>query len=441
MKSISKIISTVLLMFSILLLCYIFYRSQIFHEGTKFNYYLKYYIISFLFLGLSLASFFISEKLKKDIATICLSTLIGLYFVEGYLLIKDDDDRYVIYKNSTGKDYDKRTKLEIYQDLKKEDPNIVVTIRPRNLLDDNNLNYFTLSGISNRKTINCNENGYYSIFQSDRYGFNNPDEEWDKNVVDFFLVGGSFVYGYCVNESDTISGNLRKLIDNKKGVINVGGGNNGSLTEYATLREYLPIKKVERVLWIYIEGDLAQLGRELKNQILVNYLQDKSFSQNVILRKQEIQKLLLKKLNQVGDGLDSITFRFIKLYSTREVIFNKIKHYFSTPAPVPTEEFKNILKLSNKLTKENNSKLYFVYLPLYNRYAVEKQKYDLQLYKEVIEIVESLNIPIIDLHEELFKKYDDPLSLFPFRKKGHYTEKGYQLVAETIFNKINEFEK
>ena len=93
MKSISKIISTVLLMFSILLLCYIFYRSQIFHEGTKFNYYLKYYIISFLFLGLSLVSFFISEKLKKDIVTICLSTLIGLYFVEGYLLIKDDDDR------------------------------------------------------------------------------------------------------------------------------------------------------------------------------------------------------------------------------------------------------------------------------------------------------------------------------------------------------------
>ena len=446
MKSISKIISTVLLIFSILLLCYTFYRSQIFHEGTKFNYYLKYYIISFLFLGLSLVSFFISEKLKKDIATICFSTLIALYFVEGYLFIKDkdNDDRYVIYKNNTGKDYDRRTKLEIYQDLKKEDPNIVVTIRPRNLLDDNNLNYFILSGISNRKTINCNENGYYSIFQSDRYGFNNPDEEWDKNVVDFFLVGDSIVYGYCVNESDTISGNLRKLIDNKNGVINVGGGNNGSLIEYATLREYLPIKKVERVLWVYNDSDLTQLGRELKNQILVNYLQDKSFSQNAILRKQEIQKLLLKKLKQVGDGLNSITFRFIKLYSTREVIlviFNKIKHYFYTPAPVPTEEFKNILKLSNKLTKKNNSKLYFVYLPLYSRYAVEKQKYDLQLYKEVIEIVESLNIPIIDLHEELFKKYDDPLSLFPFRKKGHYTEKGNQLVAETIFNKINEFEK
>ena len=170
---------------------------------------------------------------------------------------------------------------------------------------------------------------------------------------------------------------------------------------------------------------------------------------DIIMNLTEKEKTKIEKVQTEDDfylqynKIKSARNGFLPSYLVREilVIFNKIKHYFYTPAPVPTEEFKNILKLSNKLTKKNNSKLYFVYLPLYSRYAVEKQKYDLQLYKEVIEIVESLNIPIIDLHEELFKKYDDPLSLFPFRKKGHYTEKGNQLVAETIFNKINEFEK
>ena len=65
-------------------------------------------------------------------------------------------------------------------------------------------------------------------------------------------------------------------------------------------------------------------------------------------------------------------------------------------------------------------------------------------YKELInvtEMVKSLNIPIIDIHKELFEKHNDPLSLFPFRKRAHYNALGYQLVSETIFNTINELER
>ena len=46
-----------------------------------------------------------------------------------------------------------------------------------------------MSGFSNSKTIYDNENGYYSIYQSDRYGFNNPDNEWDSNETEILLVG------------------------------------------------------------------------------------------------------------------------------------------------------------------------------------------------------------------------------------------------------------
>ena len=63
-------------------------------------------------------------------------------------------------------------------------------------------------------------------------------------------------------------------------------------------------------------------------------------------------------------------------------------------------------------------------------------------YRQIIQLAESLNIPIIDIRKELFKKHKDPLSLYPFRNRGsHFNEKGYQLVAETIFNKIKELEK
>ena len=42
MKNISKIISIVFLSFSILLLCYVFYRSEFFHFGTRSSYYFKF---------------------------------------------------------------------------------------------------------------------------------------------------------------------------------------------------------------------------------------------------------------------------------------------------------------------------------------------------------------------------------------------------------------
>ena len=88
MKNISKIISIFFLSFSILLLCYVFYRSQVLHNGTKFDYYLKYYIIAFVLITFSFVSFFISKKIKINITIVFISILIGLYLVEGYLFVK-----------------------------------------------------------------------------------------------------------------------------------------------------------------------------------------------------------------------------------------------------------------------------------------------------------------------------------------------------------------
>ena len=47
---------------------------------------------------------------------------------------------------------------------------------------------FSLSSISNKKTIHCNEAGYFSIHHTDRYGFNNPDFLWEENEIEFLLI-------------------------------------------------------------------------------------------------------------------------------------------------------------------------------------------------------------------------------------------------------------
>ena len=451
MKKSPSVISNLFLSISLLFLCYVFYRSEIYHDGSEFSFYLKYYILGLFLIFVSFITYFIPKIIKINLLVFLILILLSFYLMEGFLNIKHK--KFTTYKNSTGKDYDQRTKFEIYNDLRKDDPNIVVSPPPVHFSNNLDFDYAPLSGIANRKTIHCNENGYYSIYQSDRYGFNNPDKEWDKIEIDYLLVGDSMVRGACVNEPNTFSGNLKKFKKNKNGVLNLGQTGDGPLRQYATLREYLPLKKVKRVIWFYSEGnDLKELNDELKHKILQKYLQDLKFSQNLILKNDEVQKLLLSELAIVEERLrkDSLfeeknkrnfLVNFLILKKIRifflQSFFNKVKE---TNYSFMKADLKNIINLSNQLSIENNSRFYFVYLPLYKRFQLNNNEDDYKSYKEIIKIVENLKIPIIDVNKELFNNIKDPLELFPFRSPGHYNVKGFELVTRTIFKKINEFE-
>ena len=76
--------------------------------------------------------------------------------------------------------------------------------------------------------------------------------------------------------------------------------------------------------------------------------------------------------------------------------------------------------------------------------AAEKQRNEsdqkLKDYEKIINIVKNLDIPIIDIHKELFLTLEDPMSLYPLRLPGHYNELGYRLIAETILKKIDEYD-
>ena len=108
--------------------------------------------------------------------------------------------------------FDFRTQKAVVEDLRKENnnKNIYQAILPNFFFKEPK--FFTellpLSGISNATTVLCNESGEYSIYQSDRYGFNTPDKEWDKDKIEFLLVGDSFTNGSCVNEPDRKSTRL-----------------------------------------------------------------------------------------------------------------------------------------------------------------------------------------------------------------------------------------
>ena len=63
----------------------------------------------------------------------------------------------------------------------------------------------------------------------------------------------------------------------------------------------------------------------------------------------------------------------------------------------------------------------------------EKKKFTNKNYKIIKNIVNHLDIPFIDIYEEVFKYEKDPLIFFPFGLGGHYNEIGYKKIAEIIY--------
>ena len=132
MKTLSKLISILFLGISIIFLLYTLYRSELIHQETRFDYYLKYYLFGIFLIILSIISFFIDKEMKIDTCIILFSSMLGLYVVEGYFFL--NSAHYQVLKSDIK--FDVRTKLEIYQDLKKNDPNVVVSVSPDSYLNE-----------------------------------------------------------------------------------------------------------------------------------------------------------------------------------------------------------------------------------------------------------------------------------------------------------------
>ena len=261
MKFIKIYFSYICAALSIILLFFIIYKSEFVYLGSLRNYFINYYIFSICLILFSVFSFWFNDNLKFNFFIIFSSIIITFYCYEAYL-------NFSSIKN--------KNKLDFFESLESNNLNedLAVASNPSYYLFKPT-DFFPFSGISNSKTLNCNENGYYSMYESDKYGFNNPNNEWEEKNIEFFLIGDSFTLGSCVNRPDDISSVLRNL--SNKSVLNLGYNGNGPLIEYATLKEYFR-PNVKNVLWIYYEeNDLNDLKNELNSKILRKILEFSSF--------------------------------------------------------------------------------------------------------------------------------------------------------------------
>jgi len=334
-----------------------------------------------------------------------------------------------------------------------------------------------LAGISNHTIVHCNESGYWAIYESDGFGFNNPSGLW-KDSVDVLLLGDSFVHGACVPEGKDIGGRLR---DDLPRTLNLGQRGNGPLLNLATLREYGRAVKPRQVVWFYTEGnDLINLRKERLNPFIKQYLSP-DFSQDLMSRQHDIDRVIkwmtdvhwarlskltevtwkdhirfivtlrslrkrlglevtetkrdsrwkirraISKLNEVQGGEQNIpTSDQVGESSLATVINPQHREYFDEEA-----QFVEILEKASDEVESWGGSLHFVYLPSARRY-VGSLTGPLVSREPLLEAIsEALDIDIIDGHE-IFKVAGDPMRFFPFRQGGHYNSQGYAEIAKEI---------
>jgi hypothetical protein len=291
------------------------------------------------------------------------------------------------------------------------------------------------------------EHGNFPYYVVDKYGFRNPEGYLDNQYLNTVIIGDSFLIPG--EYEDSISKQIEKIINEK--VVTLAQGSYGMLYYYAMYKEYLIDKNVTNLLIFYFEpNDLQNLGDELNIKILRQYLYDDEFKQNLIKKVNEVKNFYIesesyqfsqdegllkerydKNIIEIMNFYKFFTLeQFFKLWKTRNFLYGKYSEK-------PVDEFTEIMKKFKFYTKKNNTNLIFVYVPSINRYSYNKIFLNNNSKKrsKILEILNKLKIFTIDLHEEVYLKYNDPTELFPYSAYGHNN----QLANITIARYLSDF--
>jgi PAS domain S-box-containing protein len=354
-----------------------------------------------------------------------------------------------------GVTFDTRSKVEVINDLRNRGIDAVPAITPIRFLNErrdgtakssitvDGLELLPLAGVSDSVTVFCNEIGEYAIYESDEHGFNNPKGLWQSDRLQIAAVGDSLTQGACVPPEK----NFVSLIRGRHhATLNLGIASHGPLLMLATLKEYLPELKPPIVLWFYFEGnDPSDIRLEKKSPLLMRYM-EQSFRQGLRTRQpdvdqalklyiqaemaKEVARLKTEQAKQNGQRINTDTIaNVLKLSRLRQALIegNTAKNPWARFERSDVFLFREILQAAQTSVHAWGGRLYFIYLPAWERYAQS----GFPDREPVLRAVESLGIPIVDIHP-VFEAHGDALSFFPFRRFGHYNEQGNRVVAEAV---------
>ena len=212
--------------------------------------------------------------------------------------------------------WDRRDRLELVAEGRRTDPNWFPAVPANTYLERAvtiaGRRVIPLGGVAGANVVGCNENGYFTTWQTDEFGFANPAGALASRGPHLFFVGDSYTQGDCLRSEESIVGRVRAA---RAETINLGSGGNGPLLELAAIREYIDVASVSYAFWMYYEGnDLEDLRRDRANPILARYL-DPTFSQGL--------RPMQDKVNQAVR--DMVNARYEERLQGRAIVFPNLR--------------------------------------------------------------------------------------------------------------------
>lgn len=277
----TNFIPVIFLSISFYLLIYTIYRSEFIFNGDYSEKYIKYYILNSVIILLSFFTFFLKKKTNINILLILISSYMSAILIE-----------MILNKYYFDRDKYKISKIEFYNSKIVDDKEYRIFLPPKNFIKKNynfdSHDFFPLSLNRNKKIIVCNENNFWLVQNTDKYGFINRNEDWDRKN-DIIFVGDSYAQGQCVKNNE----NLKYLFEKKNlNILNLAIGGSGALISSAIYREYSQ-KDVKTIIWFFYEGnDLIELEDEISNVFLRKYLDNRLFKHNLIQKNKELDLFL-----------------------------------------------------------------------------------------------------------------------------------------------------
>ena len=307
---------------------------------------------------------------------------------------------------------------------------------------------YPLGALPNKNTYFCNEGYGFIKYKSDRFGFRNDDKKWSKKEkIDVLILGDSFGHGACVEEDDTISGNLDKL---KITNINLSISSNSAGNYAALADEFIPLLRPTNVVALFYRND--RYGSY--SSILRNHFDSetkyaiKDSKGNLILSK-DAENLFLEAKIVADYRISTSDLSGGRINFTGEM-FNKIIDGFRRHSKLPAIQFfyssfiqnTKIFEISSYATVfaldtlknkcvEYNCKVTIFYLP-------ESPFWDPDIFSDgyknfLLKEAKIRNFRVIDANQFILK--DDLSSFAPLGP--HYSPRTYKKIATKISEIVN----
>ena len=393
----------------------------------------------------------VASPQRLNLSLLAFSVVVSVLLIEIYLaFFSHVVNIRTIKMLASGVQIDHRSRKQMIETLRSEGRKAYLTIVPSLLLRKtkenerhsflslDNQEILPLGGISSVATVHNPESGQWVVYDSDEYGFRNPAGTWNHDKFDLAVIGDSFAHGAGLVDGGDYASLLRSSFPTS---VNLAGGGNGPLIILATVREYCRRLKPRFVVYFYYEGnDLGNLNREKQAPLLMRYLEDESWSQDLYARRNAVNTMLLdfgeKQIRKFYVEIPLVRLRQIfTLSNLRARIGLDLGTKVRKPRKLQPDLalFETILKRFRDEVKAWEGTFVVAYLPAWKRY---KNPDTYNVYRrEVLNILKTNGIPVVDLHP-VFQKQADVFSLFHFGSDGHYNQTGAQLVADEVRKKL-----